>query len=443
MSKTKLYKGTDRELVEWFINEVKSIYKPAGISHNHTMENLTLHEYYFRTKLYNVKLNKEQLTQILEQFMWCFASPGKNQSGGAILSVSEALTQASLKAIHGGKGGAKSENVIRTAGIDRFQELLSGNSPKFSVITIKLYNDGFDSCLAYANEQESFYYNNIFSEMSLVIFNKILPEVEELHPTLNLDKILINYWFIKSIWNLDIISNFNVHVCDVIDGLMSKYDEIVFITGTIVNSKQFLAYIYFKPEINHDRIIVIMEEWKQQRTSTIIRGGYLKNCSITENKNKPGKFIIEANELNDTVLALENLIYDPRVDPYGSKTTNTSITYNMFGVNEAAVRLHEEILFASTNLSETKNVLPRHYKLLADSILSSGEFKYAVRGSMKVDEAIDPIKLVSFETPRDMLHASLLRKNNTKLYDPLSSMVFGELPDFGSGVSKVTLYHNR
>lgn len=442
MTKLTTYKGTDRELVEKFINEIKSIYKPKGVTNDYMMENFALHEYYFRSKLYTHKLDENQLRDVISHFRWCLADSGDPVGMKSVLSVGESLTQASLKAIHTAAGGAHSDLVKRTAGIDRFEELLSGRSPKNTVITIKLYNDDKSSCMSFANEQESFYFNDIFSEMSLVIFNRILPEVETLHPQLNLDKIPVNYWFIKSIWNINIISDFNIHVCDIIDGIMKNYDEIVFITGSIVNSKQFLAYIYFKQEINHDRIICIMEEWKQQRTSTIIRGGYLKNCSVSENKNNPGHYIIEANELNDTVLALENLIYDPRIDPYGCKTTNIETSYKMFGVNEAATRLHEEILFTSVNLSETKNVLSRHYKLLADTILSGGEFRYAVRESMKIDESLDPIKLVAFETPRDMLHASLLRKNNTKIYDPLSSMVFGSLPGFGSGISKVTLYHN-
>ena len=434
----EMYSGTDRKLVENFIIELRKLFIPPGVKCDHLLENLVLHEYYFRTKLYNNKLEQKHLDSILDNLRWSLADAGDSMMK-SVLSVSESLTQASLKAIHGAAGGATGDNVKRSAGIVRFQELLSGNNPRNTVITIKLYDDTKLACLDFANEQESFYFNDIFSEMSLVIFNQILPEVINLHPELS--EVSANYWFIKSVWNINIISDYNIHVCDIIDGLINNYDEILFITGNIVNTKQFLAYIYFKPEISHERIIIMMEEWRQQRPSTIVRGGYLKNCSIFENKNDPGKFIIEANELNENVLALENLIFDPRVDPYGCKTTNSRVTLEMFGVNETVVRVHEEILFASTNLSETKNVLARHYKLLADSLLSGGEFRYAVRGSMKADEALDHIKLVAFETPREMLRAALLRKDPTNVYDPLASMVFGELPHCGSGVSKITLHH--
>jgi len=441
IEKTPLYKGTDRELIEDFIKRLRKIFKPDGVKEDHVMENLVLHEYYFRTKLYNYKLNQEQLDKLLDQFRWSLINAGDAVGMKSALCISEALTQSNLKAIHGKAGGALTEHVKRTAGIDRFQELLSGNKPKNTVITIKLYKDDKDSCIDFANEQETFYLRDVLKNITIMANDQILDEVLELHPKIDLDKIPVNYWYFKTIWNINKISEYNIHVCDVINKLMDNFPEIAFITGYVINNREFCAYIYFQPVVKQNRILSISEEWFQERSSMIVRGGYLKGCSISENKNNPGHFIIEANEIDENIMALENLIYDERIDPYGCKTTDIITTYKMFGINETCARLHEELLFTATNLSETKNISSRHYKLLSDSLLVSGDFRFATRGSMKLDSSMDPLKLIAFETPNEMIRSALFHNEISPIGDPVSASAFGELPNIGTGISKVTLYH--
>ena len=141
-------------------------------------------------------------------------------------------------------------------------------------------------------------------------------------------------------------------------------------TAHILNTTQLGLYCFFKENIPQMRIQVILEEWMLERSSTIVHGKYLMNCYVSENKNDPGHYILEANDVNTEIMALENLIYDPRVNPFGCKTSNIQTTYELFGVCEAAARLHEEILYTAANLSDTKEILPRHYKMLADNIYS-------------------------------------------------------------------------
>ena len=166
----------------------------------------------------------------------------------------------------------------------------------------------------------------------------------------------------------------------------------------------------------------------------------MKNCYVAENKANPSHFYIEANAASPDNMALENIIYDPRVDPYGCKTSKMKTTYKMFGVCETAARLHEEILYTATNLSDTKAILPRHYKMLADNILSSGTFKYANRNSLKRDEAMDFLKLIAFETPVNMIQSALQQGRKFPIIDPVPASLFGEMPGMGTGVSKTTLY---
>lgn len=308
------------------------------------------------------------------------------------------------------------------------------------MITFKLYDDSKESCVDFANEQETFYYNNIWTRMELDISHKISDEVLAIHPELHLEDVEINPYFITSIWNLTQISSYRIHVVDIINNLMKNYNEIMFITGHILNSSEFMAYIYFKPTIKSEQIYVIMEEWGLEKPSTVVHGKYLRNCYVSENKNRPGHYIVEANEVTANSLALQNLIYDPRVDPRGCRTTDPDVNLSMFGVFETATRQYEELIYTATNLSDTSGVLHRHYKVLADASFCSGDALYASRNSLRHDRTMDTLRLVQFETAKDMIQQSLKFGDIQPVADPVSSSVFGELPNIGTGASKITLY---
>lgn len=434
---------TSHELVEKFISKLKLLIKPEAVKEDDVLESFNITEYYFRQMLYTHKLDQKQLDDLYDKFKWGLIHAGDPVGLKSSLCIGEALTQAALNAIHSLGGGVSEDKVIRTSGITRFQELLTGANPKHNVILFHLYNDDKQSCMDFANEMETFYFKDILVNAYLQICDTIDERALNVHSK-EIQKILnkeaVNYWYVFAILNLTRLADFNIHICDVIDKLMENYNEIAFITGYVLNRTQFGAYIYFKQNISQTRIQIILEEWLLQKASTVIHGGLLKNCYVSENKSYPGHYVIEANDSSPDVYALENLIYDPRVDPFGCKTTDMNVIYKMFGVCEAAARLHEEILYTATNLSDTKNILPRHYKMLADNIMSSGTFKYANRNSLKKDEAMDPLKLVAFETPVNMIQSALQQGRKFPIIDPVPASLFGEMPGMGTGISKTTLY---
>ena len=434
---------TPHELVEKFIDRIKKLLKPDAVKETDIFESFAGMEYYFRQMLYTHKLNEKQLDELFDHFKWGLIHAGDPVGLKSSLCIGEALTQAALNAIHNAIGGVTEDKVERSAGITRFEELLTGTQSKHRVISFHLYKDDKESTTNFANEMETFYLKDILVNLYLQICDSIEEKVLNIHSKKLSDLIekeAINYWYVFAVLDISKLADYNIHICDIIDKLMDNYTEIAFITGHILNKTQFGAYIYFKESISQIRIQIIVEEWLLQRASTIIHGGLLKNCYVAENKSNLGHYYIEANDASPDTLALENIIYDPRIDPYGCKTSEINTVYKMFGVCEAAARLHEEILYTATNLSDTKAILPRHYKMLTDNILSSGSFKYANRNSLKKDEAMDFLKLVAFETPINMIQNALVQGKKFPIIDPVPASIFGEMPGLGTGISKTTLY---
>lgn len=431
---------TKQELINAFVDRVRDSFCPKGMNDEYILDNLNHHEYYFRIKLKQYDCSSV-LDKLHDFFIWSLVDGGDPIGMKAAISTSEPLTQASLNAIHkAGGGGVNEEQIKRSMGLARFEELLGGNTCKDSVVTFKLYDDSKESSIAFANEQETFYFNNIWSRMEVNISKNIPKHVINLHPWIPLQNVEVNNYFVTSIWNVTMISSFNIHVVDIIDKLIENFNEIMFITGYVLNSTEFMAYIFFKPTIKIEQIQNLVEEWSQERASTIVHGKYLKNCYVSENKNRPGHYIISANEVNENSLALQNLIYDERVDPYGCSTTNPSTNLKMFGICEASTRHYEDLLYTAINLSVTNEVLHRHYKVLADTIYTTGEPQYASRNSLRHDRSIDVMRLVQFETAKDMIQQALRFGDIQPVSDGVSAAVFGELPTFGTGCSKVTLY---
>lgn len=431
---------TDKKKVDEFITKMNNIFCPEGITDKYIMENLIYHEYYFRTKLREYDCNNI-LDDILNYFTWSLVDGGDPVGMKASIGVSEPLTQASLNAIHkAGGGGANEEQIKRSMNLARFEELIGGNKCKDTVVTFRLYDDSKDASIAFANEQETFYFNNIWSRMEIDISKKIPKHILDLHPNIPLSELEVNPYFVTSIWNITMISSFNIHVVDIINKLMQNYNEIMFITGYVLNKSEFMAYIYFKPMIKIDQIQCLLEEWGMERPSTIVHGKYLKNCYVCENKNIPGHYVINANEVTENSLALQNLIFDERVDPYGCTCTDPGVNLKIFGIGEASTRHYEDLLFAAVNLSATNEVLHRHYKVIADAIYATGEPQYANRNSLRHDRSMDDMRLIQFETAKDMIQQALRFGAPQPIADNVSAAVFGELQSSGTGCSKVTIY---
>jgi hypothetical protein len=432
---------TPPDVTEEFIKELREIFNPT--SDPDLDDNFLHHEYYFRVKLFNKNYDKATLAQIVNYFKYSLVDAGEPVGMKAALAVGEALTQAPLKAIHLGGGSVSQDVLIRQKGIKRFQELFSGTPNKDCVITIRLKDDSKEASEKFANEQETFYFNEIWKRIEVCISPHFEEVVVNMHPRLNFETITVNTQYIKSVWDISNISGFRIHIVDVINALCSQYPEIYFITGYILNPSEFLAYIYIKPNITPQKIQKLIFDFRQDRGSSIIHGRYLKRCFVSENKNEPGHYLIQANEVKTNSLALENLIYHPEIDPTGCRITDMERSLKLFGLNETLARTHEEIIYTSTNLSETKEILYRHYKTMCDYMLSNGSFKYAIRNSLKSDPTTDVLKLIGFETAGDMIKSALHRQILQPVIDTVAASVFGELGTIGTGISKISLYKNN
>ena len=89
--------------------------------------------------------------------------------------------------------------------------------------------------MEWANEQETFYMNDVVNITYLISSSKIEDDVLALHPAIDLKSQDINEWHLMSIWNLTHVSDFNIHVVQIINKLCVNYPEILFITGHILN----------------------------------------------------------------------------------------------------------------------------------------------------------------------------------------------------------------
>lgn len=431
--------STDAKVIDKFIDRLLEIYAPSMFKERYILENFVQHEYYFRVKLTSVSVDDKVLDMIYDQFEWSLADGGDPVGTKASLACSEPLTQASLHAIHhAGGGGVNDERLRRSAGLARFEELLGGNKCKDTVVTFTLYDDSKEACTKWANEQETFYFNSIWTRIELMICGKIPKEILDLHPDINLEDQDVNQYYIKSTWNVGKISDYDIHVCDVMDAMVEHYEDILFITGYVLNSTEFMAYIYFKSNVTLDRINTIIEEWGYEKESTIVHGKYLCNCYVSENKNRPGHYIIEANEVHAE--AMRNLMMNEEVDPSGCKSTDITVLQKIYGICETSTRFYEELIYTATNLSATSGVLHRHYKVLADAAFTNGAILQASRNSLRKYRCMDTLRMIQFETARDMIQQSLKYGEIQPVADPVSACVFGELPGCGTGISKITLY---
>ena len=434
--------GCTKDEIDDVITRMRNIFCPPTIpkDQQYILSNFDTHEYYFRIKLLNKKLSKQNLDKLVDLFMWTLVDAGEPVGTKACLAVTEPLTQAALHAIHKVSGGSVDEERLdRSTGVIRFEELFGGSRSKNTIIKINLYDNSRESCKKFANEQETFYFNDLWKTMEMRISNDLDPVIAERDSEIPFNNYSRSNIFIKSIWNLQNISGYDIHVVDVIDAIMKNYEDILFIDGYVLNATEFMALIYFKSNTTREQIENMITEWKDEQRSTIIHGKYLKNCYVSENKNKPGEFVVEANIINDDPI-YTTLLIDERIDPYGTTLTDTTQIFDTYGIFEASARTYEELCYCALNLSDTSGILTRHYKLVADAIFVNGYYKSATRLDYKHNREIDSIRLIQYETPRDFVVRAMNKPDKDYIADPVSSMYFAENPECGSGVSKITLY---
>lgn len=459
-------KTSDYITVDDFITELRTIYVPAyrNLKNKSSedvfdtnslnfsiqgqlllkLQNLIQHEYYFRIMFYNQKIPKYLSDEILDKFKWSLADGGDPVGYKSCLAASEPLVQASLHAIHSLGASADVERIERSVGIDRFEELLGGNKHAHIICTIKLNEDTKENCNAFAREHETFYINDIWTDMKLVSCNETVPEfIRKLHPSIDFSGVQVANSYIIMDVDLSELSGYGVNASSVIDRLHEQNEDICFITAHMIESTMdfYMArmYIFFNPKLSNIYVSAFMDQLCLYKSQNVINGGYLKHCFVYESKNQPGHFLIDANEALNDGKALDALIFDERVDPCGCKSSDTNATVRLFGVCEANARHYEELIYTCEKFSATRGLLSRHYKLLSDATFVNGAPEYGSRNSLKHDTSIDAMRLMNFEVTKDMVQQALRYGDIQEIKDPISANVFGELPRLGTGVSKITL----
>ena len=454
LDKNKEKNNEYHKLINNLIDDIEDILFPkaarVGIwKEFYQKNNIKHHEYFFRIVFgHQYELTKEIYEDVLTQFNGMMIEGGETVGIKAANSITEPMSQLILKAIHGIGGGATDDKIKRMSAMDMFESLLGGKTPKYTVITFGLYDDTLEASKKWAEEQETIYINDIWSRVDILMSNHVDKKIKELHKNEidDFDQFDINPIYVTVNISMTKLAAYNIHIVDIINKLVKSYPSILFISGVILNASEFKAYIYFRSDITYNEINTMIEEWSMiKNAKTLVHGGYLENCFVTENKNNPGHYLILANELTPNTMALENLIYNPEIDPYKCSSTNIDTIYNLFGCCEANAHHIQECSYTAKNISATSGILISHYKLVSDLAFSTGKYLTAERYSMKEDLENDPLKLISYETPRDFLANSI---KLDKVFAPnslVASTFFGGKNAGFSGdlISKITLYEKQ
>lgn len=430
-------KGKNKqEDIDKFIDRMYTTFVPSALQKDVTkiQENFKSHEYFFRQLLTEYKLvDEDKVIQYIENML---ANAGDPVGVKSALACSAPLTQAALSAIHNANaGGANVDLVRRPDGMSAFEELLSGKKMKdFEIITIALQDDSEAASRAFALEQETFFYSDIWAMNELHASQKIPENLLKLYGE-NIQKEKRHPFYVITTWNMVRLSGYNIKTSDVINAVMENYPEIKFMLPYRINMTQVNVHIYFKDDTPTQRIYRILEEWKVRDRSNIIHGKYLVNCYVTEVVSNPGHYVIEANEASADSKAIKKLIYDPRVDPTRCRTTNPRRTVNLFGICEGEVRHYEQLVFTSQNLAATKSLACHNYMLLAAIQTADGNIVFCEATSMVKSKFGEPMKKIKFERAQMFIKDHLKRGDLETINEFTSADVFADLPRLGSTVS--------
>lgn len=431
---------TSPEIIEELVTFCEKAFSPLGMAQRYSKLNFIFFEYYLRTKLKTAKLTRNQASKIFTKYIDSFVDSGEPVGLKAAVGISEALTQELLDSIHHATGGSVDVNKLQmTKGGDRFGELLGGSTHKAPVMTLGFYDSSEESVRNFAKEQETIYFKNIWTKLETCMSSGISDMVKKLHPNRNFDVGVFKV-FVKMIWNLNIIADYDIKLSTIFNTLIEKFPKICFVTGHVLNSKEFMCYIYFHPEtskIDIDRYIL---SWKSEVTNNIIHGRYLVNCFVTKNKNN-NEWVLQANEISPKAKVYEQIIFDPRLDVSKCRTSDTRTNLTSYGVFESVPRLYEEVIYCSNVQSSVGAILNRHYKTICLGCLATSRYFLATANSAEKVGG-DYLRRIAFEQPSTFIRKAIEDGSWKPVDDTIAAQTWGELPKAGSGYSKVLIYKN-
>lgn len=434
---------TPIEIVDELVENMKCMFSPPGMKQRYNLLNFKFMEYYIRIKLHSVKIDRETAVNLYYHYLDSFVDSGEAVGMKAAIAISQALTQESLDAIHHASGGSvNTSRLVIQKGKERFDELLASSNNEKPIVTLGFYDPTEENVKKFAMEQETVYFKNIWTKLAVIMRNNIPQVIKDLHPKIDFDKIDINKSFVKMTWNMNVLGDHNIKLSELINTLKEKFDKISFITGYLVNSNEFLAYIYFYPNIQKIDIDNYIQTWKSTAKDNVIHGQFLINCFVTKNKNTD-EWIVQANEINNKCLAFEQILLDPRIDVAKCHTTNAKdVNLDLFGVFESSARLQEELVYCSTELSSVGGLLNRHQKVIAQGCLTTAQYFFAVAYSAAKVEG-DYLRRIYFEQPSRFIHKAIEEGNWLGVDDTTAAQYWGDIPKVGSGYSKVLLFKNE
>lgn len=456
---------TDEKIVDELIDQMKEIFAPTKMVQRYSLLNFIYIEYYFRTKLQQIKIDRDTAVAIYYKYVDSLVETGETVGMKASLALGEGLTQDLLDAIHHATGGGVNTNKIKnTGGNSRFKELLSQASiaPDTIVLTLGFYDSSKENVEKFALEQETLYFSDIWVNADVYVSDSISQEVKTLHPTIDFSQIGVSKYHLEMIWNLTKLGDYEIPVSKVYAMLCNNFDKITFVTGKVENAKHYKAYIYFNEETKKEDIDMYIALWHNKNKSTTINGNMLVNCFVTQNINT-GEYILQANIYKPSIeirkedkaaisyntVAFKEIILDPRIDPMKCRTNETKratgkITANVYdtdGIFEATCSLHEETSFCSNILSNVGNIAARHYKTITTGCLVGGDYFFASANSAAKSDG-DYFRKLQFEQPSKFIHQAVLDGRWKTLNDIIASQYFGTIPKVGSGYSQTMVFKN-
>jgi DNA-directed RNA polymerase beta' subunit len=456
---------TDQKIVDELIENLQLIFAPEKMIQRYSLLNFIYIEYYLRTKLQQIKINRNTALQIYYKFVESLVETGETVGMKASIGIAESLTQDLLDAIHHATGGGINTNKLKMAkGNSRFKELLSQAAiqPDSIVVTLGFYDGSKEAVEKFALEHETIYFSDIWVQSYIILTSGIDDEVKQIHPTIDFEEEVgqVSRYALTMIWDLTTLGDYNIPISKVCSTLVDNFESIKFVTGRILNSREFLAYIYFEDNTSIDTIDEYLTQWYNKDKKNVINGSMLVNCYVSQNLNT-GEYILQANVYKNentirkedkssivyNTMAFQEILLDPLIDVSKCKTNETkqatgkltANNYDMFGVFEASARLCEEVTYCSNVLSNVGDILPRHYKTICLSCLANGDYFFASANSAAKSDG-DYFRKIHFEQPSKFLELAIEQGEWKPVSDVIAAQYFGDLPKAGSGYSKTMIF---
>lgn len=442
-------------MIETLFSHIEIIYAPLGYElRDFILKDLIYLKYFlFEALILKGSTDQKLYDEIELQFMYSLIDGGEPIGIKASITMSEPLTQASLHAIHSHRSTVMKQEIDRSSGVDRFDELYGEGLPEHHSIILNIKdNTSEENYRTFINNAETFYYKDIWSSMKIFIANEFPKLMTEFYSSIDFTKSETSKYVIEAEWNINIIANYECDVMRLINKLKKIYLEILFI-APVVTFNSIVCYIYFRPHTSYQLIHNFCEFAYREHPDNIISGSILKNCIKSKNvplslinKNETSyciesNIIIHASDsksiMKELTLAINSLLHDPNIDIGHCYSNNIDIEYLLYGVFEAQPRFYEESIYTASKLSETSGILNAHYKLATEVAFMTGVKQIAKPSHLRKNFNLDPLRKILFERSYDFIKSALYENTHHNMDDPDAAQIFNQYSKTGVGISKV------